>query len=663
MPPAQSSEAKRQCPTCGVWFYDELTSGLCPRCLLANAIGTEIDTSGDAAGIETIDTGTTKGPSDQGIKLSNGPKSFGEYDLLSEIARGGMGVVYRARHRKLGREVALKVILSGQFASTNDVRRFQMEAEAAAALDHPGVVPIYEIGEHDGQHFFTMKLIEGGSLAESMPRLAQDARQMVGVLAAVADAINYAHQHGILHRDIKPANILLDQKGNPLVTDLGLAKRTGSDSDITGTGAIVGTPAYMSPEQASASKEVTTAADIYAIGAILYEGMTGHPPHQADSAIATLVEAAKGDVRPPSELNRKADRILERICMKCLSPDPSERYASAGLLSADLNCWLRGERVSVRSKSFVSSISDLVASQMRSVIGAMLIGTVGGVLSGAPVYSGMTSHWLGSEDSVYSITQLSQEMPSNFHDAWWLHPPVWISETAFFFALPCCFLLGWVIRSTVRPKDTQGALAFGLVAGLLMTIVQFGLYGIVASWQTYGVANSAKVQQLAEASMLDGEQRTQAINKLFETYPDLKQQDAQRRAELLGKAVSADIMLVTPKVHTGCFLVCLVMSTICCVLGTVHAQRLFDQGFRWPTRATRYLESMIVLFGVLALTVGFIFFTFGMITDKDGPVSLPPVVVIALVLTLLATVPGLLLKRWFIRWGTYGLCVTIYLLS
>ena len=228
---------------------------------------------------------------------------FGDYELLEEIARGGMGVVYKARHKKLNRIAAVKMIIGGRFSSAEELQRFHVEAESAARLDHPGIVPIYETGECDGQAFFAMKFIEGGSLGQQIERFRLDSRSAVTLLINVARAVHHAHQRGILHRDLKPANILIDEDDNPLITDLGLAKNTSGGSDLTNTGAVLGTPSYMPPEQASGDRTVTTAADIYALGAVMYELLTGQPPYQGSSAVDT-VNAGPAIATPATAQNR-----------------------------------------------------------------------------------------------------------------------------------------------------------------------------------------------------------------------------------------------------------------------------------------------------------------------------------------------------------------------
>ncbi len=286
---------------------------------------------------------------------------FGDYELVEIIAEGGMGIVFKARQVSLDRVLALKMVRAGRFATPDDLQRFRIEANAAAHLDHPNIVPIHEVGEHEGHHYFSMKLVDGGSLSSHIGRYAGHPRAAAALVATVARAVHYAHQRGILHRDLKPANILLSARQGdpperwvPLVADFGLAKRVEGTqvSGPTRSGSIVGTPGYMAPEQAGGTREeITTAVDVHALGAILYELLTGRPPFRAETVLETLRLVREEEPPRPRAINPRIDRDLETIVLKCLEKAPSRRYASAEALADDLDRWLADRPILARPSS------------------------------------------------------------------------------------------------------------------------------------------------------------------------------------------------------------------------------------------------------------------------------------------------------------------------
>ncbi len=305
------------------------------------------------------------------------PSRFGDYELLAEVARGGMGVVYKARQVSLNRIVAVKMILAGQLAGPEEVKRFQAEAEAAANLDHPGIVPIHEVGCHAGQHYFSMGYVEGPSLAKRLTEGPLTPCRSAALVRHVAEAVHYAHGHGIIHRDLKPANILLDESrdepmhgtvtdqstrrtpcsdsqvsmlgARPRITDFGLAKRVAGDCRLTTSGAVLGTPSFMPPEQASGKlDQISALSDIYALGAILYTCLIGCPPFEADTPLDTVMQVLESEPVAPRRLQRSIPRALETITLKCLEKNPGRRYATAQHLADDLGRFLSGEPISAR---------------------------------------------------------------------------------------------------------------------------------------------------------------------------------------------------------------------------------------------------------------------------------------------------------------------------
>jgi serine/threonine protein kinase len=345
------------CGKCGAKIFADAPQEFCSACLLETGLGLVADDDqeavcqgGSARRGETINAfGERVPPRQKSARSGKMLGDFGDYELLEEIGRGGQGVVYRARQKSLNRTVALKVIGLGHWATEAHLKRFRREAEAAASLDHSGIVAIYEVGERDGSCYFSMKLVEGGQLDALVKREPMPIRQAVELMAKVARTVHYAHEHGILHRDIKPGNILLDQKGEPHLTDFDLARLIETESTVTRTLEVLGTPSYMAPEQAVGNNDaVNSATDVYGLGAVLYQLLTGHPPFAGGTTYETIKLLLDTEPRQPRLWNPKIDRDLSTICLKSLEKNPARRYSSALALAEDLERWLKHEPILAR---------------------------------------------------------------------------------------------------------------------------------------------------------------------------------------------------------------------------------------------------------------------------------------------------------------------------
>lgn len=426
-------------------------------------------------------------PSPSGVPV----RIFGDYEILGEIGRGGMGVVYKARQIALDRLVAWKMILPGEFAGEEDLRRFHTEAEATAKLQHPGIVRVHEVGEIDGKLYYSMDYIDGPSLAKRLASGPLPGRVAARYVAAVARAIHYAHRNGILHRDLKPSNILLDPDDHPHVTDFGLAKRIGGDSQRTRSGTILGTPSYMAPEQASGKiHELGPPCDVYGLGAMLYELVTGRPPFRSETPLDTIMEVIEREPVPPRLLNAKVDRDLETICLKCLEKRAQDRYASAEAMAADLQRYLNGDSISARSINVIDRMARTLERSQHDIefrsYGNMvlLIAVVVGLAHllifawtvNGPPYS---LFWIGSAyvvqfglmGLIYLWMRPSQIVPASSAER-----QLWSIWIAYLTASFCAAPVGRFLESPNQPFDEQTLFPFRALLGGVAFFVMGGAY-------------------------------------------------------------------------------------------------------------------------------------------------------------------------------------------
>jgi hypothetical protein len=530
------------------------------------------------------------------------------YEILGELGRGGMGVVYKARQVALNRDVALKLVPAGPSASAAERERFHREAEAAAGLDHPNIVPIYEVGARDGPPYFSMKLIEGGSLADHLPRLAADPRAAVRLAATVARAVHHAHQRGVLHRDLKPANILLDAQGQPHVTDFGLAKRLDAEGGQTQTGAVVGTPSYMAPEQAEGKKGLTTAADVYSLGTILYELLTGRPPFRAETPWQTALQVIEQSPERPRSLNSRIDPSLEAICLKCLEKDPTRRYGSAEALAEDLEHWLAGEPIRARPPGLGSLLRLWLRQNFGAAGWTAPIGLAAGVLSGLMCWVVMIQPHLFSKYAA-GYARLPGVRPPWLVVAW--DPPGWLRLATYLATALVCCGTGLVTARLVRPKNRAADIAAGAVAGVFAAVAMFT---VSAGWFTVAETTvfhpaADDLDLLAEAAGADPAPEAGAADPnpsetLLEAYPELREVPARDRGRVLANKVRADFLAGIPLGVWLGMLLSLGLFGGAAVCETAVAGELLRRHGRLHRVILLYLEFAVPLTGLVVAAFG-----------------------------------------------------------
>ena len=517
---------------------------------------------------------------------------FGDYELLEEIARGGMGVVYKARQTNLNRIVALKMILAGQFAGEEDVQRFYTEAEAAAQLDHPGIVPIFEIGEHQGQHYFSMAYIEGQSLAQKIVDGPLPPREAAELVKKIADAMAYAHEKGVIHRDLKPANILIDPSGQPKVTDFGLAKKTESDSNLTGTGQILGTPAYMPPEQAAGkTDEVGPLADVYSAGAILYCLLSGRPPFQAASPMDTLLQVLDQQPVAPRTLNPRVPQDLNTICIKCLEKDPKRRYDSAADLAADLTRYLNREPIAAKPPSLNRLVQHWIGQNIGAIGWAAVVGAVLGLFFAA--------HTLQTEVAL-SLRGIGNELeqlqfPRELHPVLTHLPrtPIWLHGTQEILLIVLLVTAGLFVAALVRPKNRPADVIAGTLSGFCAASV---LFVMCFSWLlVYDKLNNTS-QDLIEVTQArsGGEIST----RLMQRYPSLRAVESRKQAQVAWNLVRYRQVTDAALAGINAFVLSIVICIPSCLCETMLAG--------WLLRRHKTVRATVIPYLEIGLPLGMI---------------------------------------------------------
>jgi serine/threonine protein kinase len=533
------------------------------------------------------------------------------YEILGELGRGGMGVVYKARQVSLQRIVALKMILAGGHASSADLTRFRTEAEAIARVRHPSIVQIYEVGEHGGLPYFSLEYCGGGGLDRQLSRLLLP-RQAAELVKTLAGAVHAAHQAGIIHRDLKPANVLLGEDDTPKITDFGLAKKMEGGDGLTLSGAVMGTPSYMAPEQATGqSGRVTTLVDVYALGAILYECLAGRPPFRAATAIDTVLEVLEREPEPPSRFAPKIDRDLELICLKCLAKSPEQRYASADALAEDLGRWLSGEPVSVRPPGLATVLRLWLRHSFGAAGWTLPVGLAIGLIVSIAVWLVMISPRLGPITRSYH--KLSEVSPLWLTTSW--HTPAWLSSCITLLALVTLGAMGLLVASVVRPLNRQADVAAGVVTGLVAAVtmftLSFGWWSVLAAtlgnkaveddlWWVSQAAWEEGVGPAAGMGAAVKRPEPGPRERLLTKYPSLEGFPAHQRGRILASKISCDVAAGIPR---GIWFGMLASAFLCMVLGgfgTATAGRLLRRDGRLWRVLPGYLEVLVPLAALCA---------------------------------------------------------------
>lgn len=601
----------------------------------------------------------------------------GDYELLEEIARGGMGVVYKARQISLNRVVALKMILAGQLASEIAILRFRTEAEAAASLDHPNIVPIYEIGEHEGQQYFCMKYMEGGTLVQQLPRLAKDPHASAKVVATIARAVNHAHQRGTLHRDLKPANILLDAAGQPQIADFGLAKRIEGDNSLTHTGAIMGTPSYMAPEQACGKKgAVTTLTDVYSLGAILYELLTGRAPFRGETPLETIKQVEEQDPVPPSKINRQIDRNLEAICLKCLQKDPQHRYQTAAAFAEDLEHWQRGEPIQARPPTLAFLVWQWLRQNFGAAIWTMIIGSFCGALISLPLIY----------PDLLRLSQVTSDAYAKFPSL----PMPWIGRLwpfldslsdPFVYVMPILIAapvlaVGLFTALLLRPKDLFADIIAGLSTGIVAGLAAFSM-GIGWLWVSHFTLTRSydDTKLLAHSHDVNqrrlGAARASLDEEILNRYPDLSVYPQPERVNYLFTKLQADLYMSSLFGIWWGMLVSLSLAAMTVVSQTIAAGFLLRSRERVSLMFLPYLELSLPVVGVLIIIVNMIRFALSYSGDRreylynaygalwDVCVDDCVLIIVMIVLFVMAAASVRLAWHWLSRWTLYAIWILL----